>query len=104
MKILNVIFFICAISFLLGSVAEAVDIPDASLRALIEEVLGKAADASITEEELLTLTTLHASPGSISDITGLEFATNLTELNLRLNNASDLSPLSGLTKSNSTCT
>ena len=55
-----------------------VTIPDANLRAAIEDALGKASGAPITVEEMKTLTTLEASNAGISDLTGLEFATNLT--------------------------
>ena len=42
-----------------------------------------------------TLTNLEALRADISDLTGLESATNLTELILAFNNITDLSPLSG---------
>ena len=74
-----------------------VSIPDANLRAIIEDKLGKASGAPITPSEMASLTRLEAHSSKISDLTGLEFATSLTELNLGLNNITDLSPLSGLT-------
>ena len=74
-----------------------VTIPNAKLRAAIETVLGKASGATITKGEMTTLFTLQAVAAGISDLTGLEFAINLTDLNLSSNNISDLSPLSGLT-------
>ena len=74
-----------------------VNIPDANLRAVIAEALGKASGATITEAEMAALTELEARDQGIRDLTGLEFATNLTRLQLGLNNLSDVSPLSGLT-------
>ncbi|MDE0013345.1 MAG: hypothetical protein OXU36_19530, partial [Candidatus Poribacteria bacterium] len=75
---------------------ESVHIPDPNLRAVITEALGKAPDASITVEEIATLTHLAAEGMDIQDLEGLQFASNLQSLNLRENPLSDLSPLSGL--------
>ena len=74
-----------------------VHIPDANLRAAIEEALSRAADDVITEEDMATLIELNADKKEISDLTGLQFATNLEELNISGNPISDLSPLAGLT-------
>ena len=75
-----------------------VAIPDANLRAAIEAALGKASGAPITEAEMKALTVLEAPNAGISDLTGLGFATNLTELELDYNRRiSDLSPIAGLT-------
>ena len=74
-----------------------VAIPDANLRSAIEAALGKARGAPITKAEMATLRELQAKRAGISDLTGLEFATNLTELDLWANNISDVSALSGLT-------
>ena len=84
-----------------------VNIPDAGLRAAINGALGanRAADAAVTEAEMKTLTSLTASGfwdaaartrHSISDLTGLEKATNLTRLSL-WGRFTDISALSGLT-------
>ena len=74
-----------------------VTIPDANLRAAIEAALGKASGAPITKGEMTTLTGLEARHADIRDLTGLEFATDLTVLNLAFNNLTDISSLSGLT-------
>ena len=73
-----------------------VNIPDPNLRAAVESDLGKAKDDSITPSEMATLTRLEARNANISDLTGLEFATNLTHLTLKGNNISNISALSGL--------
>ena len=87
--------------------AQAVTIPDANLRAVIEDSLGKLSGAAITTTEMATLTKLVAFNANISNLTGLEYATGLTHLDLgselvgdtfvNSNSISDLSPLSGLT-------
>ena len=83
--------------------AEMVSIPDVNLRAAIEAALGKASGETITRGDMSTLTRLDAVNKDISDLTGIEYATNLIRLNFgtgnrRNNNTiSDLSPLSNLT-------
>ena len=64
---------------------QTVDIPDPNLRAAIETALGKAPGDSITAADMATLTGLSTPGTNISDLTGLKFATNLTELNLGYN-------------------
>ncbi len=74
-----------------------VAIPDANLRAAIEAALDKATGAPITQAEMATLDSLEANDADISDLTGLEYATNLTWLDLASNNITDISVLEGLT-------
>ena len=75
-------------------------IPDVNLRAVIAEHLGKAADAEITEAEMLTLRRIIADNRGIRDLTGLEFATQLERIEFRHNMITDLLPLANLTKLN----
>ena len=75
-----------------------ISIPDANLRAKIEEALGKTAGARITTAEMKLLIELDAHRSNIRDLTGLEHAPNLVRLLLRGNDISDISPLSGLTQ------
>ena len=75
-----------------------VNIPDIVLRGKIEAALDKSGGEAITRAEMATLDTLIAQPRRISDLTGLEYATNLTYLYLGGNNISDISALSGLTR------
>ena len=77
--------------------AEPVAIPDPNLRAAIETSLNKQAGAPITAADMATLPHIVASFASISNLTGLEYATNLTDLHLSYNHISDLSAVSGLT-------
>ena len=74
-----------------------VSIPDANLRAAIEAALGKARGAPITVADMETLNLLHAADRGISNLTGLEFATNLKRLFLEWNRITDISALGSLT-------
>ena len=78
--------------------AQNVNIPDPNLRAAIVEVLEKAPGAPITAADMATLTRLDAEEANITDLTGLEAATNLDRLDLRDSTISDLSPLKDLIK------
>ena len=100
MKKLIVFCLIVGVVLLSGAppvAAVNVNIPDANLRSAINNALGanREANAAVTEAEMKTLTSL--SPTSISDLTGLEKATNLTTLSL-WGNFTNISALSGLTK------
>ena len=78
-----------------------VTIPDATLRAVVEWELGKARGAPISVAEMKTLTKLESGCCSgvvdVSDLTGLEFATNLTDFSFYNHKITDISALSGLT-------
>ena len=74
-----------------------INIPDANLRAKIESALSKTAGDPITATEMATLTTLSAQDASITDLTGLETATNLARLHLWSNNITDISAVADLT-------
>ena len=73
--------------------AQVVNIPDPNLRAAVETTFGKASGAPITADEMATLTRLEALEAGVHNLTGLESATNLTELNLSGNDISDISVL-----------
>ena len=91
-------FLLIWLTFPLPVTAQIVNIPDPNLRAAIENKLGKAPGDPITADEMATLTHLEADEAGISDLTGLEHATNLINLGLWKNAVSDLLPLTGLTK------
>ena len=105
--------------------AQAVHIPDPGLRTVIESALSKEAGADITQADMESLESLQANRcrfltlskkgwftpvterwicistndklvTSIKDLKGLEFATNLIELELGRNQISDVTPLNGL--------
>ena len=75
--------------------------PDAALQAVVREALeelGLPASAPLTKEKMLQLTSLKANHKGIVDITGLEFALSLKELQLGgRNRITDLRPLANLT-------
>ena len=70
---------------------------DAKLEAAIRKALDKPAGV-IAASDLASLEKLEASFLGITDITGLEHATNLTSLNISHNPISDITSLAGLTK------
>ena len=76
----------------------SVYMPDPNLRAAIAEALGKTPNVPITVEDMATLDRIFPEEKGISDLTGLEFATNLEWLKIQGNQISDLSPLKRLTK------
>ena len=90
-------FVIFAQNFGKEALSPFVAIPDANLRAAIEAALGKDSGAPITQAEMTTLTRLRASGANISNLTGLEYAGKLTELDLASNLITDVSALAGLT-------
>ena len=74
-----------------------VHIPDPNLRAAIAESLGKNPNAPITVQEMERLgPDLDARNRSIRDLTGLQFAINVTELDFDHNQIVDISPIAGL--------
>jgi hypothetical protein len=77
-----------------------VKIPDAVLEDAVRKTLKLSASTILCDTHMLTLTTLLASAGynsSIYDLEGLQYATNLTWLNLQGNEIWNLTPLSTLT-------
>ena len=85
-----------------------VHIPDVNLRAKVAETLNKPKNATLNAGDVLKLTRLDARNANIQDLTGIEYAHNLSSLNLgaefiegkgnvNSNTVSDWQPLSGLT-------
>ena len=74
-----------------------VDIPDKNLRVVLENILNKTLGAPIAPADMMTLRQLVTPNVDITDLTGLEFATNLRGLSLDNNSISDISAVSGLT-------
>ena len=71
---------------------------DTQLETAIRRALKLAADALLTVADLKRLTVLEVIGKKITDLTGLEHATNLQMLLLSENRITDLTPLAGLTK------
>ena len=78
--------------------AQVVEIPDPNLEGTIRETLNLPDNQPVTQQEMLQLTELLAWQRDITDLTGLEHATNLENLHLWGNQITDLSPLANLTK------
>ena len=102
MKRLNIflmlVFMVCSCWINSASAqANEVNVPDANLAAALRTALTLAVDAPILEKDMETLRGFSASGSSIADLTGLETATELTNLTLSNNQIEDVSPLSGLT-------
>ena len=76
---------------------QGVIIADSNLRAAVGLALGKELGDPISTSEIESLSNLDAAHSGIGGLAGLEFATNLTRLNLEGNNLSDISPVAGLT-------
>ncbi len=71
-------------------------LPDAGLRGRIAVALGKAPEDPVGVNELLALQSLDARGAGIADLTGLEYATNVTALDLSHNPLADLRVLAAL--------
>ncbi|MCL0049670.1 leucine-rich repeat domain-containing protein, partial [Peptococcaceae bacterium] len=69
---------------------------DPNLEAAVRSALGKPT-GDITKEDMAKLTNLVARERRITDLSGLEYAVNLTWLNLWGNQITDITPLAGLT-------
>ena len=72
--------------------------PDVKLRQCVRKKLKLANDTELTQTGMENLSRLSCRNKGISDITGLEYATNLKWLDFKSNNITDLTPLQGLTK------
>ena len=70
-----------------------VSITDSILRSKLEQILGKEAKEAISKQDLLSVKELNTEKVDITDISGLEYATNLTQLNIEGNQITDLLPL-----------
>jgi len=99
-KFTPLLILLCLLSLLIPApvaVADGpVDIPDPYLEAIIRGLIGKPVPEEILQSDLATIITLPASSSGITDLTGLEYCTNLEKLNIVWNEISDLSPLSNL--------
>ena len=76
---------------------EAISIPDPNLAMAIRESVGIASSDAITQLTMLSLVNCVAVNRGITDLTGIEGATNMAELHLWTNSISDISAVAGLT-------
>jgi internalin A len=79
-----------------GCLAEIISFPDAGLETVIRETIGKPS-GDIHDYQLEDLEMLDASGRGITDLDGIQYCTELVELDLRDNVIIDLGPLSNLT-------
>lgn len=92
-----VLWILIVFSITSGIVSAQEDwMPDPSLRKAVREALKLPDDIPLTHLTMTPLTELDAVERQITDLTGLEHATNLTWLNLAVNEIRDISPLAGL--------
>jgi hypothetical protein len=77
---------------------QIIDIKDVNLRNAILSALGKPSNYIITRADLLLLTTLNLNGKGISNLQGLQYASNLTNLDVRNNPLVSLDPIQGLIK------
>ena len=82
----------------LASLSTVVYIPDPNLRAAINKALGKNAMDELTEGDMANLVSISAENMGITDLTGMQWAVNLTFADFQNNNIASITPLSGLTK------
>ena len=100
----RVLLAVCAVAVVVfaasaeRAAAQTVTIPDDNLRARLESVLMKAPGTPITRTDMAGLVSLDLQNAGIQDLTGLEYAVNLTSVSLDGNEISDLTPLAGLTQ------
>ena len=91
---------VLAMGTLLGitgtTVAMDVNFPDANLEAKLRALLGIPAPTPITDTDMQTLGWLEAGFSNISNIQGLEYATNLTAIHMYSNQISDISAVAEL--------
>ena len=101
------ILSVVAILLIPHASAQVVEIPDPNLERAIREELELSSEVPVTQQEMLRLRDLEAGQREITDLTGLEFASNLIGLfvsgNWTVNSSSsasslDLSPLLDLTE------
>ena len=87
-----------ALASTIGAFADMpVEIPDAALRACVEEALDKEEGTQVTQDDMERLTALADCDG-VESLDGLEFAANLTQLSLWKGGITDLVPVSGLVR------
>ncbi len=77
--------------------AQVVEIPDPNLRQAIRETLQLPDGQPIARQEMQRLINLLAENREIIDLTGLEYAPNLSRLELSFNQIQDITPLAELT-------
>lgn len=73
-----------------------IDFPDLNLKYIVGDVVGKDNDETIYKSDVIKISVLDASNSGISDLTGLEYFTNLRTLNLENNSLIKVTALAKL--------
>ena len=94
----SLVFLVAITLFAPQASAQVVEIPDPNLEQAIRETLNIPDNNPITQQEMLQLTELIAWQLNITNLTGLQYATNLENLQLWGNQIQDVTPLANLTK------
>ena len=76
--------------------AQVIEMPDPNLRHAVRQALRLPDEIAITQTEMLRLKHLEVRDKQITDLTGLEYAANLTYLLFIETRIQDLNPLAGL--------
>jgi len=97
------LLLVLASSVFLSSTSSAanVDVPDKNLAKQLRKALKLADDAPLTTTDLEKLNSFKydaRNKNVITNLEGIQYATNLTSLNVRRNDISDITPLASLTK------
>ena len=93
------VFTITTTLLISQAAAQVVEIPDPNLREAIQQALELPAGTPITRQDMEKLEYLDnekTEKMGITDLTGLEYATNLNAIPLNQNEITDLTPLSNL--------
>ena len=98
-RIISTIVAVLMLGLTFNLFAQIVNIPDPALDGLIRQKLNIPPNRPITQADMLNLQGDFGASGNIgiTDITGLEYAKNITILGLHKNPISDISPMSGMT-------
>lgn len=80
----------------ISALEATVFIPDPNLRAAINKSLGRNSMDALTKGDLANLVTLNAEGKGITNLTGLEYAVNLTSADLRNNHITSTVPIANL--------
>ena len=81
-----------------GRVDFEVNVPDPNLRQLLMDEYNFDGNEMISEYDMFNIEDLETDFTEISDLTGLEYAINLTELHMNNTHITDFSPLANLNK------
>lgn len=77
---------------------DIVNIPDPAFKSYLNSILGQPTTSDITEAQMDTITNITINGGTVADITGIDYAHNLTSVRLANTQVTDFSLLASLSK------